>query len=1016
MPSDKVQIVHNQVTGRTRYRVPGLYRSRSLKDHLLKELRQHTSIHSVAVSDATGNVLVSYNSDQNEESIAVLISATAETLATLAAQPKPAADTTPSGNGRGRARRNAARNGKRAITKPAVEVLAKPASNLPAWHRMAKSGILEKLSTSASRGLTLKEAALRKKRHGENALPETRKRSDFEIFFEQINSLPTYLLAAAAGVSLLTGGVLDAVVVVGVVAANAAIGYATEREAEKTIHSLNNMVRPMAIVIRGEKPVQIDVKEVIPGDILVLKPGTWVGADCRIIESRDLTVDESMLTGESLPVSKHARVLKRKGIPLADRKNMAFMGTQVTGGQGKAVAVATGPYTQIGLLQTLLQDTDRPETPMERQLHVLGDQLVLMCGGVCGVVFGLGFLRGYGMMEMLRMAISLAAAAVPEGLPAAATMNFALGIRKMRQHSVLIRRLQAVETLGALQVVCLDKTGTVTWNRMSVQQIYTGRTLYRHHNDTIQKNGSAVSAEDCRELADLIRVCVLCSEVKVRGKGDGDFTLEGSATENALVQLAISAGINARDLRKAHPLENVRHRSEQSHYMSTAHRFNGNHRLLAIKGSPPEVMAMCTHQMVAGEVLEMDEEDRLELERQNARMAGEALRVLGLAMSISRTGDEANGSAPRVWLGLVGMADPIRDGVHELIESFHQAGIETVMITGDQSPTAYTVARELNLSGDHLLEILDSSDLSSVDAETLAALSTKAHVYSRVTPADKLKIVQAIKASGKTVAMTGDGINDGPALKAADLGIAMGKSGTDVAREVADVVLEDDNLETLIRSVADGRGTYSNIRKSVHFFLSTNMSEIMVMFAAMAAGIGFPLNVMQLLWINCISDIFPGLALSLETPEDDVLRRQPRKADDPLFTGADFRRMTLESGVISASTLGAYGVGLARYGLGAGSATLAFHSLTVGQLLHAYSCRSGHQSLYSNGRMPSNPYLNTAIGGSLLLQLMTVFVPPLRRLLGLGALSAADMAVVGGFSTLPLLINEAMKTRRVNHA
>jgi Ca2+-transporting ATPase len=397
MPSDKVQIVHNQVTGRTRYRVPGLYRSRSLKDHLLKELRQHTSIHSVAVSDATGNVLVSYNSDQNEESIAVLISATAETLATLAAQPKPAADTTPSGNGRGRARRNAARNGKRAITKPAVEVLAKPASNLPAWHRMAKSGILEKLSTSASRGLTLKEAALRKKRHGENALPETRKRSDFEIFFEQINSLPTYLLGAAAGVSLFTGGLLDAAIIMGVVAANAAIGYATESKAEKTINALKQLVHPTADVIRSGKVRQISAEDVVLGDLLVLKPGMYVAADCRIIKASHLSIDESMLTGESMPAFKHSRaILRDKGLPLGDRRNMAYMGTLVTGGQGLAIVTATGRWTEIGQLQIMLDETRPPETPIERQLGRLGDQLVIMCMGICGVVFLIGLFRGYG--------------------------------------------------------------------------------------------------------------------------------------------------------------------------------------------------------------------------------------------------------------------------------------------------------------------------------------------------------------------------------------------------------------------------------------------------------------------------------------------------------------------------------------------------------------------------------------------------------------------------------------------
>jgi len=1005
METSDIKVLHNQVKGRTRYRVPGLYRSELLKADLESVLGRHASVSSASVSALTGNVLVSYNSDQNEESIAVLILSRVEKFSASI----PTEKTTTRKQYR-QPFKNASEKVSQVVEASVKSVMDRFTAQLQRpWHRIDRQETLDLLDTDAHTGLAKKTIKKRLKKYGDNALPESKQRTDWEIIFEQIHSLPTYLLAAAAGVSLLTGGVIDAVVVMGVVAANAAIGYATEREAEKTIHSLSTLVRPNATVLRNRKIKEIPVSRVVPGDILILKPGTYVGADCRIIESRELTIDESMLTGESLPVTKHARILKRKGIPLADRKNMAFMGTQVTGGQGFAVAVGTGGLTEIGKLQLLLQDTDRPETPMERQLGKLGDQLVLMCGGICGIVFALGFVRGYGVMQMLRMAISLAAAAVPEGLPAAATMNFALGIRNMRQHKVLIRRLQAVETLGALQVVCLDKTGTITWNRMSVGQVYTGNRLLLHRRGRIESDGTAVKSDELPELMELIRVCVLCSEVKLKGKGDGDFTLTGSATENALVQLALSAGIDAKKLRKAHPLIEVKHRSEKKHYMSTAHRLNGNHGLLAMKGSPPEVLSMCSHHMVAGKALDLLDSDRQRIEMMNARMAGEALRVLGLAMAVSDEQGAAVTNGKLVWLGLVGMADPIREGVSDLIVNFHRAGIKTVMITGDQSPTAYTVARDLNLSGDHLLEILDSSDLSTVDEETLAALAQKAHVYSRVTPADKLKIVKALKAGGKTVAMTGDGINDGPALKAADLGIAMGKSGTDVAREVADVVLEDDNLETLIRAVADGRGTYSNIRKSVHFFLSTNLSEIMVMFAAMAGGIGFPLNVMQLLWINIISDIFPGLALSLEEPEPDVIQRQPRDAHAPLFSGTDYRKMMLESAVISASSLAAYGLGVSRYGLGRGAATLAFHSLTVGQLLHAYGCRSGHHSIFSSQRPPANRYLNTAIGGSLLFQLLTVFVPPVRRLLGLGRLGAADMAIVGAFSTLPLLINEATK-------
>jgi Ca2+-transporting ATPase len=423
-------------------------------------------------------------------------------------------------------------------------------------------------------------------------------------------------------------------------------------------------------------------------------------------------------------------------------------------------------------------------------------------------------------------------------------------------------------------------------------------------------------------------------------------------------------------------------------------------------------LALCRWHLKEGKTLPLTSEDRLEIERENESMAGEALRVLGVASVHLNGGGESDLEGNLTWLGLVGMADPIRRGAAKLIAEFHRAQVDTVMITGDQSPTAHAVADRLKLSRNMPLEILDSSELGVLDPSVLAALSTQITVYSRVSPAHKLRIVQALQGAGKTVAMTGDGINDGPALKAANIGIALGKSGTDVARDVADIVLEEDDLEALIVAMQDGRATYSNIRKSVHFFLSTNLSEIMVMFAAMALGIGFPLNVMQLLWINIISDIFPGLALSMEPPEEDILEQPPRRADEPLISSADFKRMTSESALISAGSLLAYGFGIRRYGMGAAAGSLAFQSLTMGQLLHAWSCRSERHSVFEGGRdIASNPYLNLAVGGSVALQLLTMFVPALRRFLGLTPMDLRDVAVSIGTAALPFLANEGSKMR-----
>jgi Ca2+-transporting ATPase len=421
------------------------------------------------------------------------------------------------------------------------------------------------------------------------------------------------------------------------------------------------------------------------------------------------------------------------------------------------------------------------------------------------------------------------------------------------------------------------------------------------------------------------------------------------------------------------------------------------------------VLDLCDREMVNGRVRALTEERRQEIHIENDRMAGRGLRVLGFAFNRFTMQQPIDEAAPMAWLGLAGMEDPIRPGVAELIAVFQRAGIETVMITGDQSTTAYAVARELNLGGERPLKILDSAELTSLDPERLKALAKNVHVYSRVSPAHKLRIVQALQAAGRVVAMTGDGINDGPALKAANIGIALGESGTDVAREVADIVIEGDRLEQLILALRGGRTTYGNIRKSVRFFLSTNMTEIIVMFACMALGLGFPLTVMQLLWINIISDIFPGLALSREQPEPGLMEQPPRPAGAPLFSGRDFRAMALESGTISSGALGAYLYGIGRYGRGARAGGLAFQALVFGQLLHAFSCRSEHRSLFATPRPPSNPFLNWAVGGSLALQLLTLLLPGLRGFLGAAPPSLIDAAVIGACALGPFIANETRK-------
>ena len=760
------------------------------------------------------------------------------------------------------------------------------------WYQLEAATVANLLDTSETSGLTGKAAGEKLRQYGPNTLPESASRSWLGIFFSQFQSLPVALLGVAAGISVFTGGLSDALVITGVVAINAVIGFVTEKEAERAIESLKSLVHPRAQVVRDGAAFELEGQEVVPGDLLVLRPGSYVAADARLLEATHLSIDESALTGESMPVIKTVQAIPVPNTPLADRTNMVFMGTLVTGGQGIAVVIATGRYTEIGQLQILVGEATAPETPMEKQLQRMGNQLVGISGAVCGVVFLIGLIRGQGFLEMLKISISLAVAAVPEGLPAVATTTLALGIRNMRQQNVLIRRLDAVETLGVVQTMCFDKTGTVTENRMSVQQIHTGMQRMHLVDGQCRTEEGPLVPCTCDELLKLIQASVLCNESEACEEG-GELILRGSSTENALLQLAMETGVDIPELRRQYPLLRANYRSENRHFMGTIHRTEDREILTAFKGSPLEVLEMCECHLKGGERLPLSDEDRSLIEGENERMAGEALRVLGFAYAM--VPDEASLELGNglTWLGLIGMADPVREGVRELIARFHEAGIETIMITGDQTATAYAVGKALNLSGEEPLEIMDSTHLANIDGDALRALSERIHVFARVSPASKLEIVQALQRAGRVVAMTGDGINDGPALKAADIGVALGDTGTDMAREIADVVLEKDNLETMIVAVGHGRTIYGNIRKALHFLLSTNFSEIMVMFFASAAGLGFPLTAMQLLWINLLSDIFPGLALALEPPEPDVLQRPPRDPEQPIISKSDFKRISL---------------------------------------------------------------------------------------------------------------------------
>ena len=1008
-----VETIHAKVSGRARYKIRELYRSAFCRDQLQVRLLGQAQIIDASVSALTGNVLVRFNSGNTPDSIAVLIEGIlSEILADVRrAGGEPVLSRAVASGDNGSRRPTTAKPG--SPSKPAErERAACPAPGADqseeAWYLRECCEVLEAFGSSCETGLCEPKVLENTGKYGPNILPESVPRSRLDILIQQFKSLPVALLGVAAGVSLVTGGAVDAAVILGVIALNGVIGYVTESEAEKTIESFKNVVRPGALVIREGRQREMNLKEIVPGDVLVLRPGVYIAADSRLITANHLSIDESALTGESFPVLKSPDALRERGVPICDRANMVFMGTLVTGGQGLAVVVTTGRFTELGRLQLLVGEARAPETPMERQLRVVGNQLVFISSAVCGVVFVIGLFRGIGFIQMFKTAIALAVAAVPEGLPAVATTTLALGIRNMKKRHVLIRSLKAVETLGSVQTICFDKTGTVTRNKMTVQRIWTDGKRVEVLEDRLSAPDCDADPVLCEEFRTLLRVCVLCNESVLTEEREA-FSFHGSSTENALMKAAVIAGVEVVQLRKHYRLLEINHRSEDRHFMATLHEDPHGAKFLFLKGSPLEVLSMCGWYMKEGENLPLDEEVRLTVEMENERMAGDALRVLGFACSANGADTTCDDLHDLVWLGLVGMGDPVRDGVKDLIPHFHQAGIDTVMITGDQSSTAYSIGKSLGLSNGAPLDILDSTQLADMEPDTLKALAERVHVFARVSPAHKLQIVQALQQAGRIVAMTGDGINDGPALKAADIGVALGASGTDIAREVADVILEKDDLETMIVAVSQGRTIYSNIRKSLQFVLATNFSEIMVMFAASTIGMGYPLTAMQLLWINLISDVFPGLALALEPPEPDVLKRPPRDPTESIIQKSDFKRIAFEASIISASALSVYAYGVSRYGVGPRAGTLAFQSLTLSQLLHAISCRSQKHGIFSREKLPRNKYLNFAIGGSIAVQLMTMFVPGLRSLLGIAPISLTDAVLTGAAAVVPLLINEAKK-------
>ena len=944
--------------GRARLRVAALRRRPELRGQLEAALSRHAAIHTVQASTLTGGILVRFDPARMP-------------LGAVMAEVARAARQRPEGPARGRS---------------AAGPAAEPGNGAVAWHALEPLEVQRRLDTSADRGLSEIEVERRLAMHGVNRLPEPRPRSAPEIIVRHLASLPVLLLGGAAVLSLASGALAEAGVIVAVIGMNAAVGYLTESRVERILTSLQHNGGTQALVRRDGIEVSLDAAELVPGDILLLRAGREVSADARVVEAHGLAVDEASLTGESVPVPKHAPPVAA-GAPLPERHGLVHAGTTVVEGTGLGVVVETGRHTELGRLRALVERAAPPPTPLERQLEDSGRQLVYLSIGLCGAAFVVGALRGMPSLQLLRTVISLAVAAVPEGLPAVATTTLALGVQRMLGRGMLVRRLAAAESLGATTVICADKTGTLTENRMAVAAWHLGDE---------ERAELGAGARDAR-VGRALEVIVLCNEADL----DGPEALRGSSTEAALLAAAEAAEVDYRALRARHPLRGIRRRGAGDNWMGTVHENGGAPRMVAVKGAPEEVLARADRRLESdGAIAPLGPDAREAALADNRRLARRGLRVLGLAYA--ETTAEAPAFDQLVWIGLVGLTDPVRPGVRDAIQACRAAGIDIVILTGDQAHTAGAIARELGLPRAGQPRVVEPARFAGLDPATLGRLARSADVFARVSPSDKHEVVRALQLGGDVVAMTGDGVNDAAALRAADTGIAMGTRGTDAARDVADVVLLEDDFGALVDAVAQGRAIQANVARALEFLLATNLSEILVTVGSLWTGM--TPSPAQLLWINLLSDVAPALALATEPPDRDIMREPPRNAANPLLDRPLLQRIGTDAALLAGTTMLVQTLGRARFGAGP-AATMAFTTLTAAQLLHAIRCRS---KAASDGRSALIP----VTAASLLAQATTLSLPPLRRLLGLTPLSPAALAVALGGAVLPFIVSESIQSGR----
>ena len=860
------------------------------------------------------------------------------------------------------------------------------------WQTLRKNEILKKLGTNENVGLSEDEVKQRQEKYGKNKLQEKKKESVLIKFLKQFNDFMIIILIIASIISAVVSKMqgendyVDSIIIVVIVIFNALMGVIQEAKAEKSIEALKQMTPQTAKVIRNGKKIEINAEELVKGDIIELEAGNYVPADCRILESHNLKIEESSLTGETEPSLKEADIICKKDIPLGDMKNMAFMASITVNGHGKAIVIDTGMNTKVGQIANMIIEDEAPETPLQKKLGDVGKILGLACLAICIIIFIMGLIKHIEPVEMFMTSVGLAVAAIPEGLPAIVTIVLSIGVTKMAKKNSIIRKLPAVETLGSSSVICSDKTGTLTQNKMKVV-------------DVRSKNKKLI-----------IELATLCTDCEISVE-NGNQIVSGEPTEKAIVVESINLGTLKNEFEKLMPRVDEVPFDSNRKMMTTIHKLGNKYRVIT-KGAPDVLLQRCTKEILEANNFNNIREQALQtlkIQCDNRQMAQKALRVIAVAYKdidfLPNKIDSDNIENNLTFVGLIGMIDPPREGVKEAVKTCKNAGIKTVMITGDHLETAKAIAKDLGI-----LSIKDRAitgqELDKMTQSQLEKNIKEYSVFARVTPEHKVRIVKAWQRNGAVVAMTGDGVNDSPALKNADIGIAMGKNGTDVAKNAADIILTDDNFVTIVEAVKQGRNIYDNIKKAIHFLIATNIGEIVTIFMGLVLGLKSPLLAIQLLWINLVTDSLPAIALGLEKSEKDIMNRKPVNSKKGIFADGLWNKIIVEGIMIGVLTLVAFGIGNKYYGLEVGR-TMAFLSIGFLELVHSFNIKN-EKSIFETGIFENKYLLGSFILG-ILIQGIVVVIPVFANVFEVVPLNITQWIITIAISILPIPVIELQK-------